>query len=390
MSGKRAKRLENIQPSGIRRLFAATQHIPTVISLGIGEPDLAPPKHALAAAEQAMAEGKTHYTPSNGIPELREALAKKYAREYMLNYDPETEILVTMGATEAVALALLAFISPGDEVLLPDPGFVCYKPAVLIAGGQPVSMPMCESDGFTPDMDAVRALITEKSRVIIVNSPNNPTGSVLRRDELAELAKLAVENDLIVISDEVYEKIIYGGAKHHCLATFRDMRERTIVVNSFSKTYAMTGFRVGFALGPEDLIASMLLIHQFTVACVGGLAQYAATAALRGPQSFVTRMVAEFDRRRKLVHKRLGEIEGIECSLPQGAFYAFPSIKAFETTSADLSEVLLDKAKVVVTPGSSFGEYGEGFVRLSYATSYEKIDEALNRVERTVDRLRPL
>lgn len=389
MRSKRARRLDDIQPSGIRRLFAATQLMPAVISLGIGEPDLEPPKHALKAAEQAMVRGKTHYAPSNGIPELREALAEKYSREYGLTYSPETEILVTVGATEAVALALLAFISPGDEVLLPDPGFVCYKPAVMIAGGTPVSMPMRDSDGFKPDVEAVRSLITEKSRVIIINSPNNPAGAVLAHDEAARLARLAVENDLIVISDEVYEKIVYDGTQHHCLATFPDMRERTVVVNSFSKTYAMTGFRVGFALGSEDLISAMLLIHQFTVACVDGVAQHAAVAALKGPQGFVTRMVAEFDRRRKLVHKRLGEIEGFDCALPKGAFYAFPSIKAFETTSADLSEVLFNKAKVVVTPGSSFGEHGEGFIRLSYATSYEKIDEALDRVERVAGMLRP-
>jgi aminotransferase len=389
MRSKRARRLDDIQPSGIRRLFAATQRMPAVISLGIGEPDLQPPEHVLTAAQAAMAAGRTHYTPSNGIPELREALASKYRREYGLNYDPETEILVTVGATEAVALALLAFTSPGDEVLLPDPGFVCYRPAVLIAGGSPVSIPMHESDGFKPDIEAVRSLITERSRVMILNSPNNPTGAVLTHAELTELARLAVENDLIVISDEVYERIIYDRAQHHCVATLRDMRDQTIVVNSLSKTYAMTGFRVGFAMGPENLISAMLLIHQFTVACVDGLAQHAATAALTGPQHFVGRMVAKFDKRRKLVHERLGEIEGFDCSLPKGAFYAFPSIKAFETTSAALAEVILHKAKVVVTPGSSFGEHGEGFVRLSYATSYERIDEALDRVERVVKNLRP-
>lgn len=384
MRSKKAERLKNIKPSGIRRLFALTQHMPGLISLGIGEPDFTPPEHVLEAARQAMAEGKTHYTPLNGIPELREALAKKFTREYGLFYNPENEILVTVGATEAVYLALSAFINPGDEVLIPDPGFVCYKPAVLIVGGVPVSMPMLEDDGFKPDIETVTSLITKKSRVIIINSPNNPTGSVLTYDEMAELGKLAVENDLIVISDEVYEKILYDNTNHYCLATFPDMRERTIVVNSFSKTYAMTGFRVGYALAPEDLISTMLLVQQSTVACVDGLAQYAATAALEGPQDFVSEMVSKFDKRRRLVHKRLGKIEGFTCSLPKGAFYAFPNIKTFKTVSADFSEFLLEEAKVVVTPGSSFGKHGEGFLRLSFATAYEKIDEALDRMERAV------
>lgn len=381
MRNKKAERLKNIKSSGIRRLFALTQHTPGLINLGIGEPDFTPSEHVLEAAKQAMKEGKTHYTPSNGIPELLEALSKKFMREYGLLYNPEDEILVTVGATEAVSLALLALINPGDEVLIPDPGFVCYGPAVFIAGGTPVSMPMLENDGFKPDMETVTSLITKKSRVIILNSPNNPTGSVLTFDELAELAKLAAENDLIVLSDEVYEKILYDNAKHYSLATFPGMRERTVIVNSFSKTYAMTGFRVGYALGPRDLISAMLLVQQFIVACVDGPAQYAAAAALEGPQEFVSEMVAEFDKRRRLVHRRLSEIEGFSCSLPKGTFYAFPNVKAFKALSAEFSEFLLKEAKVIVTPGSSFGKHGEGFLRLSFATSYEKIDEALSRIE---------
>ena len=386
-SGRKAARLKNIAPSGIRRLFTLTPNTPELISLGIGEPDFTPPEHVLEAAREAITNGKTHYTPSSGIPELREALAKKYSQEYNLSYNPENEIIVTIGATEAVSLALLASINPGDEVLIPDPGFVCYKPAVLIAGGVPVSMPMLENDGFRLDVEAVTSLITKKSRVIIINSPNNPTGSILTRDELAKLADLAVENNLIAVSDEVYEKILYDNAKHHSLATFPEMRERTIVVNSFSKTYAMTGFRVGYALGPEDMVSAMLLVHQFAVACVDGPSQYAASAALKGPQDFVAEMVSKFDARRRLVYKRLNEIEGFNCSLPKGAFYAFPSIEAFRTTSASFSDFLLKEAKVVVTPGSSFGKYGEGFLRLSYATAYEKIDKALDEIEQAVKKL---
>ena len=360
--------------------------MPNVISLGIGEPDFIPPPHVLEAVKQAMDDGKTHYAPSDGILELREAIAKKFSHDYGIFYSPEDEILVTVGATEAVSLALQALINPGDEVLIPNPGFVCYEPAVLIAGGTPVSIPILERDCFKPDIENVISLITSKSRVIIINSPNNPTGSVFSYDELAELGKLAVENDLIVISDEVYEKIIYDDAKHYCSSTFPGLRERTIVVNSFSKTYAMTGLRVGYAAGPRDLISAMLLVQQFTVACVDTVAQYAATAALEGPQDFVSTMVSMFDKRRMLVYRRLNEMEGIRCTLPNGAFYAFPNVKEFKRSSGELSELLLKEAKVVVTPGSAFGRYGEGFLRLSYATSYEKIEEGLDRLGRAIER----
>lgn len=379
---KRAERLKDLQGSGIRRLFTSTRNSPDVISLGIGEPDFIPPKYVLEAAKRAIDEGKTKYTPPNGISELREALAGKFQREYRLSYDPESEILVTVGATEAVALALLSFVNPGDEVLIPDPGFVCYAPAVRIAGGVPVSIPLAEDDGFKPDIESVMSLVTRKSRVIMVNSPNNPTGTVLTRGELAELGRLAVENDLIVISDEVYEKITYDNTKHFSIATFPGVRERAIVVNSFSKTYAMTGFRVGFSLGPEELISAMLLVQQFIVASVDGPAQHAAVAALEGSQDFVSEMVSEFDKRRRLIHKRLGEIEKISCSLPKGAFYAFPNIGNFKMTSADFSELIFREAKVIVTPGSAFGKYGEGFLRLSYATSYSRINEAMDRLEK--------
>jgi aminotransferase len=383
----RAERLRNVEVSGIRRLFALGQDASDVVSLGIGEPDFSPPQHVLDAAVQAMSEGKTHYTASNGIPELREALAKKYGREYGVHYNPESEILVTVGATEAVAIALLAFVNPGDEVLVPNPGFVCYKPAVRIAGGNPIEVPVHESNGFKPNVEAVTSLVTKKSRVIIINSPNNPTGSVLTQGELSELAKIVIENNLIVVSDEVYEKIMYDNARHYCLASLAGLRDRTIVVNSFSKTFAMTGFRVGCALGPKELITAMLLVQQFLIASVNGPAQYAATAALNGSQEFVSRMVSEFDKRRRLIHRRLNEIEGFRCTLPQGAFYVFPSIHDLQIKSSDLAQFILKEAKVVTTPGSAFGSQGEGYLRMSYATSYELINEALDRIEKKTRRL---
>ena len=383
-SFKIAERLSRIRPSGIRRLFDLAQRFSDVISLGVGEPDFTSPHYALEAAKHAMDEGKTHYTPNAGIPELREVLVKKAKKDYGLSYDLASEVLVTVGGTEAIFLALTALINPGDEVLVPDPGFVCYEPNVLLAGGVPVSMPLLEENNFGLNADVVMSLITDKSRVMIVNSPNNPTGSVLSHDDITGLAKLAVERDLIVISDEVYEKILYDNVKHYCLATFPGMRDRTIIVNSFSKTYAMTGFRVGYALGPEELISPMLKVHQYVAACANAPAQYAAVAALEGPQTFTEDMVREFDRRRRLLHSRLNEIEGFRCVLPKGAFYAFPNVKQFGVSSEKFADYLFDKGKVVTVAGSSFGKHGEGYLRLSYATAYNKIEEALDRIEKAV------
>jgi len=387
---KPAERLKHIKLSGIRRFFALAQEMPDVINLSVGEPDFTPPKHALEAGWRAAKEGKTHYAPTNGISELREALAQKAYREYNLSYDPNSEILITVGGSEAIFLALIALINPGDEVLIPNPGFVCYEPCVLLAGGVPVSVPLLEENGFKPSVDDVMSLITEKSRVMILNYPNNPTGAVLPRDEVAALAKIAVERDMVVISDEVYEKIIYDNADHHCAATFRGMRERTLVTNSFSKTYAMTGLRVGFVYGPKELISPIWLVHQYTVACVDTLAQYIALAALKGPQDFVKEMVQEFDRRRHLVYKRLDEIGGFTCILPKGAFYVFPKIKDFGMSSEDFAEFLIRSAHVATVPGSSFGSYGNGngYIRISYAAAYEQLEEALNRIEKAVKTLR--
>jgi aminotransferase len=384
---KAARRLKGVKRSGIRRFFAAAKEIPDVINLSVGEPDFTPPKHALEGGWQATLEGKTHYAPTNGVPELREALADKAYKDYGLRYDPNSEVLVTVGGTEAIFLALLGLVNPGDEVLIPNPGFVCYEPGVLLADGVPVSVPLLEKNGFRPSIEDVMSLITDRSRVMILNSPNNPTGMVLSYDEMATLAKIAVERDLIVISDEVYEKIVYDGTKHYCLASFPGMRERTLVVNSFSKTYAMTGLRVGYIYGPEELISPIWLVHQYLVACVDTFAQYAALAALNGPQDFVREMVNEFDRRRRFVFKRLNEIEGFNCPLPKGAFYIFPNIKSFKMSSEDFAQLLLKEAHVAVVPGSAFGSYGEGYIRISYAAAYDQLEEALNRIERAVKKL---
>jgi len=384
---KLAKRLKHIKPSGIRRFFTLAHEIPDIIDLTVGEPDFTPPKHALEAGWQSAKEGKTHYTPTNGIPELREALAQKAYRDYGLSYDPNSEILITVGGTEAIFLALLGLINPGDEVLIPNPGFVCYEPCVFLAGGVPISVPLLEKNDFKSSVDDVMSLITKKSRVMILNYPNNPTGAVLSYDELSALAKIAVEHDMVVISDEVYENIIYDTAKHYCAATFPGMRERSLVINSFSKTYAMTGLRVGFVYGPKELISALWLAHQYMVACVNGFAQYVALAALKGPQGFVKEMVQEFDRRRRLVFRRLSEIEGFSCMLPKGAFYVFPNVKNFGMPSEKFSEFLVKEAHVATVSGSAFGSYGEGYIRISYAAAYTQLEEALDHIERVVKKL---
>lgn len=379
-----AARLKKIRPSGIRRMFALSQAVPGVINMGLGEPDFIPPPHVIEGAKRALDEGKTHYSPNAGISELRSALAKKVKCDYGLSYNPDSEVLITVGGTEALFLGLQALVNPGDEVLIPDPGFVCYEPNILMAGGVPVSMPQSEEKDFRLDAQDVMPLITNRSHVIITNSPHNPTGSVLSYNDLTRLAKLAVECDLLVISDEVYEKIVYDDARHYCLANFPGMRERTLVVNAFSKTYAMTGLRVGYALGPEKLISSMETIQQFAVACVNCSAQYAALAALEGPQNFIVDMVREFDRRRQLLHSRINEIEGFWSTLPKGTFYMFPNIEGFGVPSEKFVEYLFNNGKVVAVPGSAFGNHCERYLRLSYATAYNKIEEALDRIEKTV------
>jgi aminotransferase len=286
-----AYRLKHLDVSGIRHFFGLANEMPDCIDLSVGEPNFSIPQHALDANSRAGLIGKTHYVPTNGISELREALARKAAGDYGLKYDPNDEVIVTVGGTEALFTALFALVNPGDEVLVPNPGFVLYAPCVRLAGGVPVSVPLLEERDFRLSVDDITPLITKRSRVIIANSPSNPTGAVVTYDELTGLAKIAVERDMVVISDEVYEKIVYDSGKHYCLATFPGMRERTLVVNSFSKTYAMTGLRVGYVYGPKELMSALSLVHQYIVTCVNSLSQYAALAALEGPQGFVADMV---------------------------------------------------------------------------------------------------
>lgn len=382
-----ADRLKRLKSSGIRRFFSSTEKMPGTVNLSVGESDFCPPEYVVDASARAGGEGKMHYEPTNGILELREALAQKARKGYGLGYNPDNEVLITVGASEAIFATLFGIVNPGDEVLVPDPGFVLYEPCVRLAGGVPISVPLPEERGFRLCADDVMSLITDRSRVIILNYPNNPTGGVLTYGEVVALAKVAVERDLIVISDEVYEKLVYDGAEHHCLAVFPSMQERTLIVNSFSKTYAMTGLRVGYVYGPSELISAPWLVHEYTVTCVNSLAQYAALAALNGPQDFVKDMVREFDRRRNRVHKRLNAIGGFRCALPKGAFYAFPNIETFSMSSEQFSGSLAKDAGVITVPGSAFGSHGEGYVQISYAAAYEVLEEALDRIETRVRKL---
>jgi aminotransferase len=340
---------------------------------------------ALEAGCEAARKGRTHYEPTNGVPELRKALADKAEHVYGLHYDPDSEVLVTAGGGEALAASFVGLLNPGDEVMVPDPGFVGYNPAGRIAEGVPVGIPMLEKNGFVPSVKDVTSLVTGKSRVMLLNSPNNPTGSMLSHDNATSLGDVAIERDMIVISDEVYEKIVFDDNEHVCIATLPRMRERTIVIGSFSKTYAMTGLRVGYALGPKELISSLWLVHQYTVTCVDTIAQHIALAALTGPQNSVESMVNEFQRRRDTVHRRLNEI-GLICILPKGAFYVFPSVKTFDMSSEAFAQFLLKEAHVMTVPGSAFGRHGEGYIRISFAASLEKLEEALDRIEKALKR----
>jgi aminotransferase len=370
------------------RFFALARQLPGCINLSLGEPDFPVPKTALHAGWKAAKEGKTRYEPTNGLPELREALAEKAYRDYGIRYDPESEVLITVGATEAISIALLALLNPGDEVLISDPGFVAYEPCVVLSEGVPVSIPLREENNFKPSVRDVTSLLTPESRVMLLNFPNNPTGSILSHEEAIHLAKIAAERDMIVISDEVYEKIVYEETKHECMAAFPRMRERTLVVGSFSKTYAMTGLRVGYVYGPKELISPLWALHQYLVACVDSIAQHIGLAALTGPQQSVGKMVKELGRRRNLVYERLNKIEGVRCTLPGGAFYAFPNIRSFNVSSQQFSKFLLKEAQVITVPGSMFGCLGEGYIRLSYTTAYSKLEEALDRIERALKKLK--
>jgi aminotransferase len=375
-----SERVRDVPPSGIRRFFDIAATMDDVISLGIGEPDFNAPTTVSRAATEALSDGDVHYTSNSGIIELRRAISGHIERLYGLQYNPETEILVTVGVSEALYLALTAVLDPGDEVIVPEPCFVAYAAGVSLTGGVPIAVPTYVQERFQVTAETLEAAITPRTKALLIGYPNNPTGAVLSSERMVEIATLAEKHDLLVLSDEIYDRLVYG-VKHTCFSSLPNMRARTIVLQGFSKAYAMTGFRVGYALAPPPLLAAMRKIHQYMIMSAATIGQHAALAAVGSAEESVQAMVAEYDRRRKLIVGGLNEI-GLSCFEPQGAFYAFPSIEVTGLDDEAFAEALLQEEQVAVVPGSAFGESGKGFVRCSYATAYEEIEEALERMSR--------
>ncbi|MDI9258928.1 aminotransferase class I/II-fold pyridoxal phosphate-dependent enzyme [Alicyclobacillus sendaiensis] len=376
--------VRHLPPSGIRRFFDLASQMQDVISLGVGEPDFVTPWHVREACMYSLEQGYTTYTPNRGLPELCVEIAK-YLTKFGLTYDPSHEVLVTVGGSEAIDLALRALVCPGDEVLIPVPTYVSYKPCALLAGADVVELPTYAEDGFRLTADALERAITPRSKVLVLCFPNNPTGAVMDKEDLQAIAEVVRRHDLFVVSDEIYAELTYG-SQHVSIAAIPGMRERTVVVSGMSKAYAMTGWRIGYAAGPEPIISAMLKIHQYTIMCAPHMAQRAALEALRNGDDERDRMVESYDRRRKLIVAGLNEI-GLPCHEPRGAFYAFPDIRPTGLTSEQFAERLLLEQGVAVVPGNVFGDPGEGFVRCSYATSVELIEEALRRIRTFVEHL---
>lgn len=379
-----SQRVQSVPPSGIRKYFDIAATMKDVISLGIGEPDFVTPPPILQAGIEALQRGETHYTSNSGLAELRRAVAANLERLYGVSYDPEAELLMTVGVSEALYLALTALLDPGDEVIVPQPCFVAYTAEVAFAGGVPVTIPTHVEDNFQVTADAIARKLTPRTKALLIGYPNNPTGAVMSRANLSQIAALAEQHDLIVISDEIYDRLVYG-VEHVCFAALPGMRARTLTLGGFSKSHAMTGWRLGYAAGPVELLSAMRKVHQYTIMSAPTPAQFAALEAFSSGEPFVQQMVAEYDRRRKLLVTGLNAL-GLDCFEPKGAFYAFPSVAKSGLDETAFADKLLDEEHVAVVPGSAFGEGGAGFVRLSYATAYEKIEEALNRFERFMRR----
>lgn len=378
-------RVARIPASGIRRFFDLIAGVEGVISLGVGEPDFITPESFRKAAVDSILGGRTKYTSNYGIPPLREAIAEHTERLRRVRYDPASEILVTVGVSEAVDLALRATLEEGDEVLIADPSYVAYVPGIILAGGIPVPIPTDAAHDFRLRPEDLRRAITPRSRAILLGFPNNPTGAVLSAQDVDGIAELAREHDLIVYADEIYDRLVYG-VDHESVVSRPGMRERTVYLAGLSKSYAMTGWRIGYACAPAEVIEMMMKIHQYTVMCVPTAGQYAALEALRHGEAEVQRMVAEYDRRRRRMWERFNAM-GLPCFEPRGAFYCFPDITSTGLDSDTFAERLLKDEKVVVVPGSAFGESGEGHIRACYAASLEQIEEACDRIERLLSRL---
>lgn len=379
-----AQRVASLKPSGIRKFFDIVATMKDVISLGIGEPDFDTPLPILEAGLDSLKRGETHYTSNAGMLELRNELSRHFEKLYGVAYDPISEIVITVGVSEALYLALTAILDPGQEVLIPTPCFVAYQPEVILAGGTPIEVASKVEDNFQPNLAALEDAVTSRTRAILLGYPNNPTGAVASRATLTEVLRIAEKHDLIVISDEIYDRLVYGLA-HVNFASLPGARERTVTLGGFSKDYAMTGWRIGFAAGPADIIKGLLRIHQYTIMSAPTTAQRAASAALLQGESYVQQMIAEYDRRRKLIVHGLNQL-GLPTFEPCGAFYAFPQVSVTGMDDETFANLLLEEERVAVVPGTAFGSGGDGFVRCSYATAYEKIEEALSRMDKFMRR----
>lgn len=386
MREKLSQKVLNLKSSGIRAFFDMANEIPDVISLGVGEPDFDTPWHIREAGIQALQSGKTFYTSNAGLQELRAAISSYTKRKTGLTYNPENQIIVTVGGSEAIDLALRALLNAGDEVIYLEPGFVSYYPCIKLADGVPVPIRLTEENRFRLKPEQLEAAVTPKSKVLILSYPNNPTGAVMEKEDLEALLPVIQKHDLIVISDEIYGELTYG-VKHCSIAGLPGMEQRTIIINGFSKSFAMTGWRLGYALGNHEIIEQMVKIHQFAVMCAPTISQYAAIEAMEQGDGDIEAMRESYDQRRKFLYHELQRL-GLPCFEPQGAFYMFPNIREFGLSSGEFALKLLKEEKVAVVPGDSFGECGEGFVRISYAASLQNLKEAVNRIFRFLFRYR--
>lgn len=381
-----SKKVLEIKPSGIRKFFDIVSEMPDAISLGVGEPDFDTPWHIREEGIYSFEKGRTFYTSNSGLKSLREEICNYLNRRYNLNYDPIHETIVTVGGSEAIDIGLRALLNPGDEVIIPEPCYVSYLPCVELADGVPVRIALKEENQFRLTKQELLDAITDKTKVLILPFPNNPTGAIMTKEDLAELVPIIIEKDLVVISDEIYSELTYG-VEHISIASFDGMKERTIVINGFSKAFAMTGWRLGYAVGPKLIIEQMTKIHQFAIMCAPTISQYAGVEAIKNSDTDVQIMRESYDQRRKFLMKSFRDMN-IQCFEPFGAFYVFPSIKEFGMTSDEFATELLKEEKLACVPGTAFGDCGEGFLRISYAYSIEELKEAMTRFERFINKLR--
>lgn len=372
-------KIKGIKPSGIRKFFDIANKIEDCISLGVGEPDFDTPWHITEEGIYSLEQGRTFYTSNQGLPELREEISKWNKRKYGLDYSSD-EIIVTCGGSEAIGVALRACINPGDEVIILEPNYVCYEPDILLAGGVAVKIKLKNENEFRLTPEELEEVITDKTKILLMNYPNNPTGAIMTKEDLEKIAEIVIKHDLLVISDEIYSELTYSG-KHYSIGALPGIRDRTITINGFSKTFSMTGWRLGYAMGPKAIMDQVKKIHQFVIMSAPTISQYAGLEALKNGDADIERMKKEYDKRRKYLLKEFDRL-GLPCFEPRGAFYIFPDIRKYEMTSEEFATDLLEKEHVVVVPGTAFGDSGEGFVRISYVYSLEALKEAIKRIEK--------